>query len=187
MPNISKEIIGSCVQALGTIISAIGSTPSITLNNKERKALDLWGNVLQAVGNGLEAEGGAQDQLSNGILGNEIQSIGNVVETASIIFEDVTVTNLASVGDWLQALGGLVNAAEDFDNEAMAGQVYNMVGNLTQAIGNSMQALSEIQPLQGDGDFNNSQILNSIGSWIQAVGAVPSMLGQIVMYEEGVG
>ncbi|PFM43713.1 hypothetical protein COC59_31005 [Bacillus cereus] len=49
-----KEIVGAWFVAVGTIIAAIGSTPLKRLNSELRKDLSVWGNVLQATGNGLE-------------------------------------------------------------------------------------------------------------------------------------
>nr|WP_257155375.1 hypothetical protein [Bacillus cereus] len=71
-----KEIVGAWFVAVGTIIAAIGSTPLKRLNSELRKDLNVWGNVLQATGNGLEADG--QGEISLELIGNEIQSIGNV-------------------------------------------------------------------------------------------------------------
>ncbi|WEG12362.1 hypothetical protein PU629_20050 [Pullulanibacillus sp. KACC 23026] len=98
--------------------------------------------------------------------------------------ENKTAIDLASMGDWLQALGGVVSAVEGFENEALIGPTYNMIGNFIQAIGNSMQALSKLEPLGVKGHIEQRRTLNSIESWIQAVGAILSTLGLIESFEK---
>lgn len=85
-----KEIVGAWFVAVGTIIAAVGSTPFKKLNDELRRDLNVWGNVLQATGNGLEADG--QGEISLEKIGNEIQSIGNVTVLTGLIieFEDNT-------------------------------------------------------------------------------------------------
>ena len=80
-----KEIVGAWFIAVGTIIAAIGSTPLKKLNSGLRKDLNVWGNVLQATGNGLEADG--QREISLELIGTEIQSIGNVTVLTGLIIE----------------------------------------------------------------------------------------------------
>nr|WP_255256165.1 hypothetical protein [Bacillus mycoides] len=104
-----KEIVGAWFVAVGTIIAAIGSTPLKRLNSELRKDLNIWGNVLQATGNGLEADG--QGEISLELIGNEIQSIGNVTVLTGLIieFEDETQKKLVIAGNWIQALGGVTS------------------------------------------------------------------------------
>ena len=85
-----KEIVGAWFVAVGTIIAAIGSTPFKKLNDELWRDLNVWGNVLQATGNGLEADG--QGEISLEKIGNEIQSIGNITVLTGLIieFEDNT-------------------------------------------------------------------------------------------------
>ncbi|SEG88360.1 hypothetical protein SAMN04487919_1619 [Bacillus sp. ok061] len=65
MDDSIKEIVGAWFIAIGTIIAAIGSTPFKRMNSGLRKDLDIWGNVLQATGNGLEADGQGGISLLN--------------------------------------------------------------------------------------------------------------------------
>ncbi|MGG3939596.1 DUF6944 family repetitive protein [Anoxybacillus kestanbolensis] len=60
--NQPKALIGSFTQAIDTVTSAIVSIPS--LSDKKQFALDLWGNVLQATENALEADAETTDVLS---------------------------------------------------------------------------------------------------------------------------
>ena len=50
---------------------------SFSKRQKKQFALDLWGNVLQATGNALEADAETPDTL--GVYGNEIQAIGSIL------------------------------------------------------------------------------------------------------------
>jgi hypothetical protein len=57
MDNQSKQLIGSWTQAVGTVIAAFGSTPTIIILEEMQEDLNLVGNVLQATGNALAADG----------------------------------------------------------------------------------------------------------------------------------
>ncbi|MGE7877276.1 DUF6944 family repetitive protein [Peribacillus muralis] len=53
MDSLFKETFGSWTQAIRTVISAVGGTPSDVLDEDFRKNLDLIGNELQATGNAI--------------------------------------------------------------------------------------------------------------------------------------
>jgi hypothetical protein len=183
MNNQSKEILGSWIAAIGTISSAIGSTPSHFINSDLRNNLDLWGNVLQATGNALEADG--QGAVSLEKLGNEIQSIGNVTVISGLIsnFEKEIEQKLIISGNLIQALGGLVSLADELEDTTASGQLYNIIGNLLQSIGNSLQAIAGTYELENEQKgykiHENPESLEVSGSWIQAIGSVISLIGQI--------
>lgn len=195
MDNLSKEILGSWIQAIGTVIAAIGSTPSNVISSDLLYDLDIWGNVLQATGNALQADD--QGKISPLVrIGNEVQSIGNVTVVAGLVidFEQEPGQKLIITGNWLQALGALVLVGDELENETTADQSINIIGNLLQAIGNSLQALSGVYELEQVRnkykDFKNlekhinSESLKVSGSWIQAVGSVISLIGQIIVEEK---
>ena len=100
MENQLKEIFGALIAAIGTIIAAIGSTPFYFISSNVRKDLSVYGNVLQAVGNALEADG--QGEISLEKIGNEIQSIGNVTVISGLVieFKDETKIKLVIAGNW---------------------------------------------------------------------------------------
>lgn len=75
MNNQWKEIIGSLLSAIGTIQAAISNTPQFHLNNELATQLRLIGNVLQALGSALSADG--QGSASFEKLGDVIQATGN--------------------------------------------------------------------------------------------------------------
>ncbi|MBJ8067520.1 MULTISPECIES: DUF6944 family repetitive protein [Bacillus] len=206
MENQFKEIFGAWVAAIGTITSAIGSTPFNFISSNVRKDLNVYGNVLQAVGNALEADG--QGEVSLEQIGNEIQSIGNVTVISGLIidFKEETQIKLVIAGNWTQALGGLTALADEFEDTSDKDEHLNIIGNLLQSIGNSLQAIGGIDELKSirneeqsnkEGKVNavekdtNTQVNNEtneneegklidiIGSWVQAVGSVISLIGQI--------
>jgi hypothetical protein len=187
MQNQNKELYGSWLQAIGTVISAIGGTPSKRISSDIQNSLDLWGNVLQATGNALIAD--AQQEASLEKIGNEIQSIGNSLVIAGIVidFKEETQKRLIITGNWFQALGGATALGDELQEEiSKLYQIYNIIGNLLQSIGNSLQAiggtyeLKENNPiLVHDESSENGQTLQISGGWIQAIGSVLSLLGQI--------
>jgi hypothetical protein len=184
MENQPKELFGSWTQAIGTLIAAIGSTPSNHLNKDALKSLDLWGNALQATGNALIAD--AQETNSLNKLGNEVQAIGNTTVIAGMVlaFNDETKQKLIINGNWLQALGGGVSLSEDVEQEPSDVLALNIIGNILQVIGNSLQAIGGIYKLKSslgkDNEYSSKegQSLEINGSWIQAIGAVISAISQ---------
>ncbi|HFK1762998.1 hypothetical protein AT258_03345 [Bacillus wiedmannii] len=180
-----KEIVGAWFVAVGTIIAAIGSTPLKSLNSEIRKDLSIWGNVLQATGNGLEADG--QQEISLEFIGHGIQSIGNITVLTGLIidFEDETQKKLVIAGNWVQTLGGVTAIGEEIEDSSNIDESYNILGNLLQATGNSLQAIGGIDELKASRDKReevfeeDGQLIVITGSWVQAVGSVVSLIGQI--------
>lgn len=206
MENQFKEIFGAWIAAIGTITSAIGSTPFDFISSNLRKDLNVYGNVLQAVGNALEADG--QGEVSLEQIGNEIQSISNVTVISGLIieFKEETQIKLVIAGNWTQALGGLTALADEFEDASDKDESLNIIGNLLQSIGNSLQAIGGIEELKSirnedrsnkEGNVNDvekdidtqvnkktneneeGKLIDIIGSWVQAVGSVISLIGQI--------
>lgn len=175
MDNQQKQLIGSWIQAGGTVIAAFGSTPSHILTEEDQFNLSLWGNVLQGVGNALVADGTEAISLSK--LGNEVQAIGNttVVSGMLIDFKEETKKILIIDGNWLQAVGGGMAAADAIDEEASLEKALNVIGNLLQVIGNSLQAIAGIYELENskekendsDNDKNKQKSTNQISYYHQ--------------------
>lgn len=192
MDNQLKELFGAWIQAIGTVIAAVGSTPSKRLSSEFREHLSLWGNELQAGGNALIAD--AQETFSLSKFGNKIQAIGNtIVITGMVIdFHEETKQRLEITGNWFQALGGGTALPDDLVDEPSTIRTLNIAGNVLQIIGNSMQSISGINELkkQENEKFNSYKQSNEAngkeeiksldfyGSWIQAVGSVISAIAQ---------
>ncbi|MBN6888981.1 uncharacterized protein DUF6944 [Cytobacillus horneckiae] len=173
-----KEILGSVLSVIGTVEAAIGSTPFQQLSKETKFNLSLQGNVLQAAGASLSADG--QGSLSLELIGDEIQAIGNstVVVGLLIQFNDIVNQKLIITGNWLQALGSFVGLTDEFFDSTPSGRALNIAGGLLQGIGNSMQALGGTDQLYNNND-EYGQFLGVSGSWIQAIGSVLSLIGQI--------
>jgi hypothetical protein len=183
MDNQLKAVFGATLAAIGTILSAISTIPATSKKMDTLfDGLDIAGNTLQGTGNALQAD--AQSGPSIAKTGNEIQAIGNSTVIAGLTldlgyeYED----RLVITGNWLQALGGASALGVELENPTAPGQVFNINGNLLQSIGNSLQSIGGTENLRekergGPGDsFNN---IIAIGSWIQAVGSVLSLIGVI--------
>lgn len=185
MDNQKKEILGAGITAIGTITSAIGSTPIPLVSKEVLNDLNLWGNVLQAGGNALQAEGQGQPSLEK--IGNVVQAIGNLTVLSGLIIpvQKEAGQRLNITGNWLQALGGLVSLADELVDQSNQGQAFNISGNLLQSVGNSLQAISGTKEIEntrlaskGYRVYGSTVELNVIGSWVQATGAVLSFIGE---------
>lgn len=87
-----------------------------------------------------------------------------------------TEQKLIITGNWIQALGSFVGLTDEFFDHTAAGRIENIIGGLLQGIGNSLQAIGGTEQLKG---LSSQQNLGTIGSWIQATGAVLSLIGQV--------
>ncbi|CQR46508.1 hypothetical protein BN1058_00769 [Paraliobacillus sp. PM-2] len=163
-------VFGGWVQAIGTVLSALGNTPNIPIPSKIKEDFDLIGNVLQATGNAIQVETITLEDLNS--IGNEIQAIGNTTVVASFLLpvDQTTKEGLDTKGNLLQALGGAVCFSENWKEKNSRDVLYNGIGNLLQVIGNSLQALSSQSK-------TNATLINTLGSWIQAIGAVMTAIG----------
>jgi hypothetical protein len=181
MDNQEQQFFGSVIQAIGTVVSAIANTPNQILSEETWDDIDVIGNVLQATGNALVANG--QQVFTMSRIGNEVQAIGNTTVIAGMVicFDDTTKQTLVIKGNLLQAVGAGIEAGDELDEEnepsSNSNQSINIIANLLQAAGNSLQAFGGIYDLQNpNGDKDYSESLTFAGSWIQAIGAVLSAL-----------
>ena len=164
-----KALFGSWEQAIGTLLSAISSTPTSHLNQTVQKNLDLLGNVMQATGNALIAD--STKQISLNKIGNQIQAIGNSTVIVGLIIQfnkTTTNTKLDIQGNLLQAIGSGMSLPDLLnENNVSSKDVYLLLASLLQLIGNALQALGSIRELKKQ----DGQNINFVGSWIQAIGA----------------
>lgn len=177
MDNEEKQRIGSIIQAIGTVISAYANTPNQYLNDTFLDDLDLIGNALQATGNALIADG--QEPFTLSRIGNEVQAAGNTTVIAGMImpFKDKTKQVLNIKGNLLQSFGAGIELGDELDEKPSLNKAINVISNVLQVAGNALQALGgkyELDYPNGDTEYSQSLIL--AGSWIQAVGAVLSIL-----------
>lgn len=184
MNNQWKELIGAFLSTIGTIQAAIGNTPQFHFNQQQNDQLRLIGNILQALGSALAADG--QGSFSLEKLGDELQAVGNSTVVAGMLLygdsDTITEQKLSISGTWMQALGSFVGLGDEFFDSTKDGRIENIIGNLLQGIGNSLQAISGIQELHDSG--SEQEQLGMVGSWIQAAGSVMSLIGQILEESE---
>ncbi|WP_088012047.1 DUF6944 family repetitive protein [Gottfriedia acidiceleris] len=157
------EVIGAWVNAIGTISSAISSTPMRGLKGENRKRwedisfhLDFGGNSFQAIGNIIEAFLGEPSVLED--AGEIIQASGNVTVLFSLLEAEAEeekveeekdadrAIKLNMTGNAQQAFGGLLAALEEFSDEEF--DVSGFMGNFLQAIGNTLQVLAGFVELE---------------------------------------
>lgn len=167
------------VAAFGTVMSAVGSTPFKKIEQSTLESLNLWGNVLQAAGNALQADQEPKPTLTK--FGNQIQATGNVTVVSGMVIDlkKETQEKLIITGNWFQATGGLLAVADEIENNPPNHQgeltvAMNVIGNLLSSIGNSLQAIGGIEQLKGN--EQSGEFTNTTGSWIQAVGSVISAM-----------
>ena len=169
------EISSVWIQAIGTIISAIANSEFDIFTSEQGDTLDLYGNVLQAAGNAIQAD--RQETVTFEKIGTEIQAVGNVVVVGAFIcLTDKVNTTLFVKGNWLQAFGALVEAVDEYLDNSGPKQPLNIYGNTIQAIGNSFQAIGGLQEQKNN--LEKAEFLVISGSWIQAIGSVLNAIGQ---------
>lgn len=157
------EVIGAWVNAIGTISSAISSTPMRGLKGENRKRwedisfqLDFGGNSFQAIGNLIEAFLGEPSILED--AGEIIQASGNVTVLFSLLVAEAEeqkeegqkdpdrAIKLNMTGNAQQAFGGLIAALEEVSSEDF--DVSGFMGNFLQAIGNTLQVMGGMVELE---------------------------------------
>lgn len=170
MANEELGTFGGWINAAGTIISALASTPPIIEDSAAHNEWNLIGNVLQATGNAVEAD--VIEHFSLTKLKNEIQAVGNVTVIIGIliIFNKDDGVKLVISGNWIQALGASLAFVDELQSEHNVQRVLKINGYMLQAIGNSLQAIGGIYGLRNK--EHEGKYLNMTGSWIQATGAI---------------
>ena len=161
-----KALLGSWIQAIGTLLPALGNTPSLKISKSVQTYLSLIGNTMQATGNALIVESASDISLST--VGNKIQAIGNSIVVLSIfVHSKGTQKNLNIKGDLLQSLGSIVSIPDYLQIESKSlNDILNLYANILQATGNALQALAVKL-----GPNEQGQLINLIGSWLQTIGA----------------
>lgn len=161
----NTAITGGWIEAIGTIVAAIGNTPSKVLSKSMLKDLRIIGNVLQASGSALVAD---NEELLLDIVGDQLQAIGNVTVVAGILASNEQLSQrLLTQGNLLQILGTGVSINTQ-ENLSFI-QTIDNIGNIIQAIGNTIQVFANTSTEEG---IN----LNALGVWIQAGGTVITAL-----------
>lgn len=172
MNHDSKVLSGVWIQAVGTVLAALGDTPFLPVDEQTKTNLSLIGNVKQATGNALLAD--TEKTVNFNKIGAKLQAAGNSTIVAGILLpvHEETKQTLNIQGNLLQSLGNLTALPDLLSEEKSFNQLLHIYASLLQAIGNSLQALSEKL------EKNGQETLNFAGSWIQATGSVLEALVQ---------
>lgn len=159
-------IAGNWIGAVGTIISAIGSTPSTIFTNQTLEDFNIIGNILEAFGSAIVAD--TEDVLLDKV-GGQISAIGNLEVVAGILAENEQLGQmLEKQGDLLQIVG--VGITIQTQGKLTLKETISNTGNIIQLIGNVIQVFANTETEEG-------QRVGAAGAWIQAVGAVTTALG----------
>lgn len=155
-----KAIVGNWIVAVGTLVSAIGNTPSTIFTQQTLKDFNIIGHILEAGGIAIVSE--TEDTLLY-TVGDQLQAIGNLTVVAGILSENEQTTQLLEKqGNLLQVVGlGLVINMEG--KLTLLQTLYN-TGIIIQLIGNAIQAVANTET-------NEGKVMRAVGAWIKAIGA----------------
>ncbi|WP_019240682.1 MULTISPECIES: DUF6944 family repetitive protein [Bacillus] len=173
--NNTEMTIAQWVEAFGTVLSAIGNTPIEFLSSDFLYDINLVGDVLQVSATSVQLD--AETKLTYNSLGNMLQIVGNSEEIAGYILfkNDQTVQNiLVNQGNAIQVVGIGSSLVFFLAHKRNLVNIYNIYANLIQMIGLSIQMLSTISTLTKE----QSQTLNVVGNWTQAIGAILAAIAQ---------
>ncbi|WP_412761751.1 DUF6944 family repetitive protein [Peribacillus simplex] len=179
------DLIGNELQATGNALLA---------DAEETWSLDKFGNVLQAIGNstvilGLVIDFDEVTKQELIIKGNLIQALGGGTALAGA-FENpdepeqafnVTGNLLQAIGNSMQAIGGIAelkNSVQDKDQEKDQEQ---------EEQDKEEQELQKYQYPDLEEKPSDAELVQVMGGWIQAVGSVISLIGQLRSNEENSG
>ena len=159
------SVAGNWIAAVGTIISAIGSTPSTFFSQQTLTDFNIIGNILQAGGSAIVVE--TEDAVLD-VVGGQLSAIGNLVVVAGILSENEQSGQLLQKqGTLLQVVG--VGITINTEGELTLLQTIANTGNIIQLIGNVIEVFA-------DTDTREGEVMNAVGAWIQALGAVITAL-----------
>lgn len=158
-------VAGNWIEAVGAIVTAIGSTPSQIFTEQTLTDFNVIGNILEAGGSAIAAEG--EEGLVN-IVGEQLQAIGNITVVAGILSNNEQSGELLQQqGDLLQVVG-MGMTIQTSGNLTLLQTIEN-TGNLIQLIGGIIQVFANTDTEEGIG-------MNAMGAWIEAIGAIITAL-----------
>lgn len=170
----NAAVVGNWIGAVGTIISAISSTPSTVFTEQTLEDFNLIGNTLQAVGSAIVAE--TEDTLINEV-GGQIAAVGNLAAIAGILSKNEQLNQrLEMQGELLQLVG--VGITVDTQGNLTLLETIANTGVIIQVIGIAIGIL-------GVSETSEGKVIGAVGAWIEAVGAVITALAIDKMSVEG--
>ena len=158
-------LIGNWIVAIGTVVSAIGGTPSTIFTKQTPDDFRLIGPTLEAVGIALVAE--TEDTILY-TVGDQIQAIGNLNVIAGVLSRNEQIEPLLEKqGDSAQLVGlGLV--IKTAGPLTLLQTLYN-TGLMIQLIGTAI----EVYAIRGT---VVAEDIKALGAWIKAGGAILTAL-----------
>ncbi|MFS0780593.1 DUF6944 family repetitive protein [Bacillus sp. 1P06AnD] len=163
------------IEAIGTILSAIGNTPSNIFSQSFLYNLDNIGDILQVTGTGIQIDD--ERVLSLNKLGNYIIAAGNLEEIAADFLlerESGLQQLLLNQGNAIQAAGTGLAVIYSFGQTPTLSNIYGLYANVLQLVGLALQVLAGGFP----SDNETGTVINTIGNWVQASGAVLAVVSQ---------
>lgn len=173
--NNTLMTITQWTEAIGTALSAIGSTPISFLSANTLANLDIIGDVIQIGSTAIQID--AETKITFNSIGNVVQVIGNTEELGAqvIFYNNQTAQNLyVTQGNAIQVAGVALSLVFFLNQKHTLVNIYNIYANLLQLIGLSIQTLSSSPSFS----TNQSTTLNAVGAWIQTIGAVLAAIAQ---------
>ncbi|RXJ02779.1 hypothetical protein DS745_05570 [Anaerobacillus alkaliphilus] len=164
-----KILIGTWLDAIGTIISAIGETRELLGLNDINKLLVAIGDGLQGAGPFLI--GTAREDEPLAFAGNWIDGAGGA--TASLgayrefigLGEEKDNLRIEFLGYILQSKGASLSAVADY----LAGEEQLAVGNAIQSLGAGLEAIGAVLLIK---DREREGVpITTLGAILQAIGA----------------
>lgn len=158
-------IAGNWIEAIGTVVTAIGSTPSTIFTQQMLTDFTIIGNILEAGGCAISAEN--EDSLLDRV-GDQLQAIGNLTVVAGILDKNEQSGQLIQMqGNLIQVVGAGITI--NTQGKLTLSQTIANTGNIIQLIGNVIQVFANTDTQEG-------VVMNAVGAWIQAVGAIITAL-----------
>ncbi|MFA1819254.1 hypothetical protein ACDX78_03440 [Virgibacillus oceani] len=161
-----KAFIGSWLDALGTIISALAEVRALSGLNDINNQLISIGEALQALGSAIIGTVSSTESL--GFAGNWINGAGAAASSLAAYLQDIENgeenEQLEILGDTMQSLGSSISAVSDYQQ----GEEEMAIGNALQGLGAGLESIGGIMVLRGEGA---GQIISTIGAISQMIGS----------------
>lgn len=167
MNDAYKQMIGSWIDAIGTMISGFSELRELAGLDEINNQLSVIGEALQAIGPAIAGSVQTTDSLD--FAGNWINSAGAAASSVAAYLQGIEnreeYIQLEVLGDSLQSLGGFASAVANY----RTGEYQEAKGDALQGLGAGLEAIGSSYELRGREYIG--QIFSTIGELLQAFGA----------------